>query len=270
MSSTGSRAAGSCPTAMSPSTWAVARRERSGGSWRRTAQRCRGIGCFATTGRVRGTSRSISWSSYGGSGGRCAAAGATWPGLAWAAALRGNNKLATAEGKTGGAANWAGTRGGRCRPPRPEEVPVSRRLVIAGVTAAALAGAVVPALASTGSPVTVDTSNGVAVGVHNGNTPIAGASVTPDGQACVGISLQLPVCTPGGIIGGIEATIPQQDGPVTNGTSNGVAVHEHAGHTAIAGAAVSRDVRARDGVSRHLPVCPPDVSPSGRTRQSLP
>src|SRR3954451_5366094 len=255
MSSTGSRAAGSCPTAMSPSTWAVARRERSGGSWRRTAQRCRGIGCFATTGRVRGTSRSISWSSYGGSGCRCAAAGSTWPGLAGTAALRGNNKLATAEGKTGGAANWAGTRGGRCRPPRPEEVTVSRRLVIAGVTAAALAGAVVPALASTGSPVTVDTSNGVAVGVHNGNTPIAGASVTPDGQACVGISLQLPVCTPGGIIGGIEATIPQQEGPVTIDTSNGVGVGVTVGNQPVVGAHVGKDGTVCAGVSLELPVC---------------
>jgi len=74
---------------------------------------------------------------------------------------------------------------------------VSRRLVIAGVAIAALGGAAVPAaLASTGGPVTVDTSNGVRVGVQEGNTPIAGASVTPDGQACVGISLQLPVCGP--------------------------------------------------------------------------
>jgi hypothetical protein len=90
---------------------------------------------------------------------------------------------------------------------------VSRRLIILGFAAASLAGAAVPAaLASTDSPVTVDTSNGVRVGVHNGNTPIAGASVTPDGQACVGISLQLPVCTPGGIIGGISATVPQTTG----------------------------------------------------------
>jgi hypothetical protein len=80
---------------------------------------------------------------------------------------------------------------------------VSRRLIITGVAAAALAGAAAPAaFASTGTPVTVDTSNGVRVGVQQGNTPIVGASVTPDGQACVGVSLQLPVCTPGGIIGG--------------------------------------------------------------------
>jgi hypothetical protein len=101
---------------------------------------------------------------------------------------------------------------------------VSRRLVIIGFAAAAVAGAAVPSLASTGSPVTVDTHNGVAVGVHNGNTPIAGASVTPDGQACVGISLQLPVCTPGGIIG-LNAAIPAPPVVVRhddNGTAVGV------------------------------------------------
>jgi hypothetical protein len=47
--------------------------------------------------------------------------------------------------------------------------------------------------------VTHDTHNGVSVGVAVGNQPAAGASVTPDGQACVGISLQLPVCAGGGI-----------------------------------------------------------------------
>ena len=77
---------------------------------------------------------------------------------------------------------------------------MSRRFIIAGVAAAALGGAVVPTFAATGGPVTVDTHNGVGVGVQVGSQPGAGAHVSPDGQACVGISLQLPVCTPGGIV----------------------------------------------------------------------
>ena len=133
---------------------------------------------------------------------------------------------------------------------------MSRRLVIAGAVAAVVAaGAAVPVLASTGGPVTVDTSNGVRVGVHNGNTPIAGASVTPDGQACVGISLQLPVCTPGGIVGGISATIPQQEGPVTIDTSNGVGVGVTVGNQPVVGAHVGKDGTVCAGVSLELPVC---------------
>ena len=148
---------------------------------------------------------------------------------------------------------------------------MSRRLVIAGALAAALAGGAVPAaLAATDSPITVDTSNGVRVGVHSGNTPIAGASVTPDGQACVGISLQLPVCTPGGIVGGIEASIPQSEGPVTIDTSNGVAVGVHLGDTPVAGASVSKDGKACVGISLQLPVCVGGVNTSSKTRQKLP
>jgi hypothetical protein len=80
---------------------------------------------------------------------------------------------------------------------------VSRRLVLVGVVSLAIGGAVVPSFAQSAPslPVTVthDTHNGVSVGVAVGNQPAAGASVTPDGQACVGISLQLPVCAGGGI-----------------------------------------------------------------------
>jgi hypothetical protein len=80
---------------------------------------------------------------------------------------------------------------------------VKRRLVIAGVASAALAGAVVPALAQTGpsSPVTVytDTHDGASAGFYVNGQPGAGAHVSPDGEACVGISLQLPVCAGGGI-----------------------------------------------------------------------
>ena len=81
---------------------------------------------------------------------------------------------------------------------------MSRRLVIAGVVAAAVGGAVVPALAQTGAqqlPVTVhtDTHDGVAVSVDVNGRPGVGAAVTPDGTACVGVSLQLPVCVGGPI-----------------------------------------------------------------------
>jgi hypothetical protein len=94
---------------------------------------------------------------------------------------------------------------------------VSRRLVIAGVAGIAIAGAAVPSFASIGSPVTVDTSNGVRVGVWDthGNV-VAGGSVTPDGQACAGISKQIPVCTPavGDAIGPIGTAGTAQSLPV--------------------------------------------------------
>jgi hypothetical protein len=82
---------------------------------------------------------------------------------------------------------------------------VNRRLVIAGVAAAAVTGAVVPAFAQTGTttlPVTVytDTSDGVAVGFYVNGQPGAGAHVSPDGQACAGISYQLPVCVDAGTV----------------------------------------------------------------------
>lgn len=80
---------------------------------------------------------------------------------------------------------------------------MSRRLVLAGVVSVAIGGAVVPSFAQSAPslPVTVttDTHDGVSVGVAVGNQPGAGASVSPDGRACVGISLQLPVCAGGGI-----------------------------------------------------------------------
>jgi len=102
---------------------------------------------------------------------------------------------------------------------------VSRRLVISAVAAAAVAGAVVPSFATTASPVTVDTSNGVRVGVHDGNAPVAGASVTPDGQACAGLGEQVPVCGPP-VLDGVQVGT-RQSLPVTvrhddNGTAVGV------------------------------------------------
>ena len=105
---------------------------------------------------------------------------------------------------------------------------MSRRLVISGIAAAAIAGSVIPSFASTGGPVTVDTHNGVGVGVQEGNTPIAGAHVSPDGQACVGISLEVPFCTPGGILGPIGTAGTAQKLPLPDVTfrhdDNGTAV----------------------------------------------
>jgi hypothetical protein len=80
---------------------------------------------------------------------------------------------------------------------------VSRRLVLVGVVSLAVGGAVVPSFASSAPPlpvtVTTDTHDGVSAGVSVGGQPGAGAHVSPDGQVCVGVSLQLPVCSGGGI-----------------------------------------------------------------------
>ena len=69
-----------------------------------------------------------------------------------------------------------------------------RRLVILGVATAGVVGAVAPSFAQS-SPVTVQvsTTNGVAVGVNVNGQPGAGARVG-DGEACVGISLEVPFC----------------------------------------------------------------------------
>ena len=79
---------------------------------------------------------------------------------------------------------------------------MSRRLVIAGVAAAAVGATVAPSFAASAPsiPVTVttDTHDGASVGVDVFGQPGVGASVSPDGTACVGVSLQLPVCVNGG------------------------------------------------------------------------
>ena len=75
---------------------------------------------------------------------------------------------------------------------------MSRRLVILGVSAAAVVGVVVPSFAST-SPVGVHvtrTSSGTSVGVSVQGANVAGASAYNNGQVCAGISQQLPICTP--------------------------------------------------------------------------
>lgn len=101
---------------------------------------------------------------------------------------------------------------------------MSRRLVIVGISAAAVVGAVVPSFAQS-VPVTVqhDTHNGVFVGVGFNGQPGAAALVSPDGSACVGLGEDIPVCTPP-VLDGI-GTHSQQSLPVTvRHDSNGTAV----------------------------------------------
>jgi hypothetical protein len=173
---------------------------------------------------------------------------------------------------------------------------VSRRLVISGIAAAAIAGAVVPAFASTGAsatpdrqiciaisdqypnclpdvvgtigqtisqqqgPATIDTSDGVGVGVELKGQPVASAHVSPDGQVCVGISLELPACTPGSIVGATNART-QQSLPitVTHDTSNGVSVGVRDGNAPVGGASVTPDGQACAGLGEDIPVCTPPV-----------
>jgi hypothetical protein len=83
-------------------------------------------------------------------------------------------------------------------------------------------------------PVTVehDTHDGVTVGVTVNGQPGAGATVTPDLQACAGIGESVPVCTPavGDAIGPIGTANTAQSLPVPpvtlrhdeNGTAAGV------------------------------------------------
>lgn len=152
---------------------------------------------------------------------------------------------------------------------------MSRRLIIAGVALAALGGAAVPAaLASSGGGlVTVDTSNGVRVGVQKGTTPIAGASVTPGGQACVGISLELPVCTPGGIVQTRAQSGTRQTGPVTvRRDQYGTTVGVTADGAPVASATVYNNGQVCAGISLQLPVCVGVVQTRAQagTAQSLP
>jgi hypothetical protein len=156
---------------------------------------------------------------------------------------------------------------------------VSRRLIITGVAVAAVAGAVVPALAQTGpsSPVTVttDTSNGVSAEVWVNGQPGVGGSVTPDGKACVGVSLQLPVCADASaVVATVEqsVSVQQPDLPVTvtHDSSNGVSVGVAAGSQPLVGASVSPDGTACVGFSKQLPVCAGGPINAPQSRQSLP
>ena len=70
-----------------------------------------------------------------------------------------------------------------------------RRLVLTAVTAAALGGFAAPSFASSG-PVTVhvSTTNGVSAGVGVEGQNVVGATVSPGGEVCGGISQQVPIC----------------------------------------------------------------------------
>ena len=130
-----------------------------------------------------------------------------------------------------------------------------------------------PSFASTGSPVTVTRDNdSTTVGVHDGNEPVAGVTVYNDGHVCGGIGLGVPVCTPS-VLDGVSVTIPQQEGPVTIDTSNGVGVGVTLKGQPIAGAHVSPSGQACVGVSLEVPFCTPDIGTAtshAATRQKLP
>lgn len=155
---------------------------------------------------------------------------------------------------------------------------MNRRLVIAGVATAALGGAVVPALAQSGSatsPVTVytDTHDGVSAGFYVNGQPGAGAHVSPDGQVCVGISLQLPVCADAGsVTDKVNQSVSVGSLPVTvtHDTSNGVSAGVDFGSQPGVHASVTPDGTACVSFSEELPACVGGIGPSGQTRQSLP
>lgn len=158
---------------------------------------------------------------------------------------------------------------------------MSRRLIITGVAAAAVVGAVVPSFAQSGPPVPVtvytDTHDGVSAGFFVNGQPGAGASVTPGGKACVGISLQLPVCADASGVGAIidpPGTATRQKLPalpvtVTHDTSNGVAVGTAIGNQPLVGARVSNG-EACVGFSYEIPFCAGGPINGTQTRQALP
>jgi hypothetical protein len=75
-----------------------------------------------------------------------------------------------------------------------------RRTVLALSAAAVLGGLAAPALATADLPVgvTYSTKDGVSVGTTVNDQPAVGARVS-GGEACVGISYQLPQCVELGI-----------------------------------------------------------------------
>jgi hypothetical protein len=155
-----------------------------------------------------------------------------------------------------------------------------RRLVIAAAVGAAVVGTAVPSLAAqTATPkqslpvgVTYSTKDGVSVGVTvDGRTAVA-ASVA-NGEACVGISLQVPACV--GLPGVTVTTIPHD---VTVGpahawfsTTGGVAAGSALGSQPLVGTWVANG-QACVGFSEEIPFCLP-LTQNGRASapsQSLP
>jgi len=75
---------------------------------------------------------------------------------------------------------------------------MNRRLVVLGVSAAALVGFVAPTFANT-LPVGVHvtrTSSATTVGVTAQGATVAGASAYNNGKVCAGVGEQVPICTP--------------------------------------------------------------------------
>ena len=160
---------------------------------------------------------------------------------------------------------------------------MSRRFVIAGVASAAVLGAVIPSFAQSGaqsgpsSPVTVytDTHDGVSAGFFVNGQPGAGAHVSPSGEVCVGVSLQLPVCA-GSEIGTVidppgtttRQKLPDLPVTVTHDTSNGVSVGTALGSQPLVGARVSNG-SACVGFSYEIPFCVGGPI-KAHSRQSLP
>lgn len=155
-----------------------------------------------------------------------------------------------------------------------------RRLVIAAAIGAAIAATAVPSFAAL-SPtpkqslpvgVTYSTKDGVFVGVTVNDRPGAGASVA-NGQACVGISLQVPVCAdlPGVTVTTLPHDITVGPAHVWVSTTGGVAVGSSLGSQPLVGAWVANG-QACVGFSEEIPFCLP-LSQNGKASapsQSLP
>lgn len=90
---------------------------------------------------------------------------------------------------------------------------MNRRLLIAGVAAAAVVGTVVPSFAAFPITVQESTDNGVSVGVLDDGNTVVGATVSPDGRVCAGISRQVPQCAGGGL--GVTGPSVRQKLPVS-------------------------------------------------------
>jgi hypothetical protein len=155
-----------------------------------------------------------------------------------------------------------------------------RRLVIAAAVGAAVVGTAVPSLASqTVTPkqslpvgVTYSTQGGVFVGVTVNGRPGVGASVA-NGQACVGISLQVPVCAdlPGVTVTTLPHDVTVGPAHVWVNTTGGVAVGSALGSQPLAGAWVANG-QACVGFSEEIPFCLP-LTQNGKASapsQSLP
>src|SRR3954451_9556658 len=154
------------------------------------ALRCRGIGCCTATAparRTRATDSSIC----------CAQKASRSPAPGSTCARPAGTAAEPTAGIVLSLSKWP--RHAAAMPPRVRDGPiVSRRLVILGVSAAAVVGVFVPSFATT-LPVGVHvtrTTNSTSVGVSAQGANVAGATAYNNGLLCAGISQQLPICTP--------------------------------------------------------------------------